>query len=56
MAVSAFLESKIRYLDIHKVISMVMDRIQFSTVKDIQDVYETDRFARECALQSIRAL
>ena len=56
VAVSAFLESKIRYLDIHKVISMVMDRIQFSTVKDIQDVYETDRFARECALQSIRAL
>ena len=49
VAVSAFLESKIRYLDIHKVISMVMDRIQFSTVKDIQDVYETDRFARECA-------
>ena len=56
VAVSAFLERKIRYLDIHKVISMVMDRIQFSTVKDIQDVYETDRFARECALQSIRAL
>ena len=56
VAVSAFLERKIRYLDIHKVISTVMDRIQFSTVKDIQDVYETDRFARECALQSIRAL
>ena len=56
MAVSAFLESKIRYLDIHKVISMVMDKIQFSTVKDIQDVYETDRFARECALKSIKSL
>ena len=55
-AVAAFLENKIRYLDIHKVISLVMDRIDVSTVKDIQDVYETDRFARECALQSIRAL
>jgi 1-deoxy-D-xylulose-5-phosphate reductoisomerase len=55
-AVTAFLENKIRYLDIHKVISLVMDRIEISTVKDIQDVYETDRFARECALQSIKAL
>ena len=55
-AVAAFLENKIRYLDIHKVISLVMDRIDVSTVKDIQDVYETDRFARECALKSIKSL
>ena len=55
-AVAAFLENKIRYLDIHKVISLVMDRIEVSTVKDIQDVYETDRFARECALKAIKSL
>ena len=56
VAVVAFLENKIGYLDIYKVISLVMDRIEISTVKDIQDVYETDRFARECALKAIKSL
>ena len=55
-AVAAFLANKIGYLDIHRIIASVMDRIEISTVKEIQDIYETDRFARECALQMIKAL
>jgi len=55
-AVAAFLDNKIGYLDIHRIIASVMDRIEISTVKEIQDIYETDRFARECALQMIKAL
>ena len=56
VAVDAFLNRKIGYLDIHKIISLVMDRIEISTVKEIQDIYETDRFARELAMQTIKAL
>ena len=55
-AVSAFLDNKIGYLDIHKIIASVMDRIEILTVKEIQDIYETDRFARELALQKIKTL
>jgi 1-deoxy-D-xylulose-5-phosphate reductoisomerase len=55
-AVSAFLDNKIGYLDIHKVIASVMDRIEILTVKEIQDIYETDRFARELSLQKIKTL
>lgn len=55
-AVAAFLDNRIGYLDIYKIIASVMDKIEISVVKSIQDIYETDNSSREYAIQKIKAL
>ncbi len=54
VAVEAFLNKQIGYLDIHKTISSVMDRMTVNPVKELEQIFEADIQARELALQTIK--
>ena len=45
--VNAFLKGKIKYLDIFKIISKVLDKSSIKDVKDLNDVFESDTESRE---------
>ena len=53
VAVSAFLDNRIGFLEIHDTISFVMDKIDQNSVKEIAQIVEVDLLAREMALQCI---
>jgi 1-deoxy-D-xylulose-5-phosphate reductoisomerase len=54
VAVEAFLNKQISYLDIHKIISSVMDRMAINPVKELEQIFEADIQARELSLQTIK--
>jgi 1-deoxy-D-xylulose-5-phosphate reductoisomerase len=51
VAVAAFLDGKIGFDQIPRLVSAVMERISVSAVKDLDDVLEHDRYARQTAQQ-----
>ena len=53
VAVSAFLDNRIGFLEIHDTISFVMDKIDQNSVKEIDQIVEVDLLAREMALKCI---
>jgi 1-deoxy-D-xylulose-5-phosphate reductoisomerase len=52
VAVHAFLQERIGFLDIPRVVGMTLDRIPAGPLNALEDVYEVDRQARETASQS----
>jgi len=56
VAVDAFLNDRIGYLDIAKVVDKVLQTIEEKTLSDIDEVLEVDSRARQIAEQSIGAL
>jgi 1-deoxy-D-xylulose-5-phosphate reductoisomerase len=52
VAVHAFLQERIGFLDIPRVVGMTLDRIPVGPLNALEDVYEVDRQAREAASQS----
>ena len=44
--VTAFLDGRISYIQIHEIISKVLDRIEIKTVQSLQDIYESDQASR----------
>ncbi|MBI4223594.1 MAG: 1-deoxy-D-xylulose-5-phosphate reductoisomerase, partial [Deltaproteobacteria bacterium] len=46
VAVAAFLEEKIGFIDIPKIVEQVLDRHQPSSLNTLEDVLETDQWAR----------
>lgn len=56
VAVDAFLNDRIGYLDIAKVVDKVLQTIEEKTLSDIDEVLEVDSRARQIAKQSIGAL
>jgi 1-deoxy-D-xylulose-5-phosphate reductoisomerase len=52
VAVHAFLQERIGFLDIPRVVGMTLDRIPVGPLNALEDVYEVDRQARETASQS----
>ena len=52
-AVAAFLEKRITYLQIHEVISYVMDKIAINPVKDLESVFEANKLSRFLASERI---
>jgi 1-deoxy-D-xylulose-5-phosphate reductoisomerase len=53
VAVSAFLDNRIGFLEIHDTISFVMDKIDQNSVKEIGQIVEVDLLARKMALECI---
>ena len=51
--VDAFLEGKIKYLDIFKIITNVLDKSNIKEVKDLNDIFESDLEAREISKELI---
>ena len=51
--VDAFLEGKIKYLDIFKIITNVLDKSNIKEVKDLNDIFESDLEARELSKELI---
>jgi 1-deoxy-D-xylulose-5-phosphate reductoisomerase len=49
VAVHAFLEGKLRFLDIPEVIGRTLDRLGWEPVRGFDSLYEADRSARELA-------
>ena len=52
--VAAFLEGKIAYLDIFKIISKVLDKSDICAVKALEDIFEADIQSREKTLNLIK--
>ena len=46
VCVDAFLEGKISYLDIHKIISKVLDKSLITDVKEVEEFFEVDKRSR----------
>lgn len=46
VCVDAFLEGKIGYLDIHKIISKVLDKSHITDVKEVEEFFEVDKKSR----------
>ena len=44
--VTAFLDGRISYIQIHEIISKVLDRIEIKTVQSLQDIFESDKESR----------
>lgn len=55
-AVYAFLEGKLRYLDIFTVIHSVMQSHSFIAVPDLNEIYHTDMVSRSKAKEILRAI
>jgi len=51
--VDAFLKGKIKYLDIFKIITNVLDKSNIKEVKDLNDIFESDLEAREISKELI---
>ena len=51
--VNAFLKGKIKYLDIFKIISKVLDKSSIKDVKDLNDIFESDTESREISKELI---
>ena len=47
MCVDAFLKGKITYLDIHKIISKVLDNSLITNVQEVEEFFEVDRQSRQ---------
>ena len=46
VCVDAFLEGKIGYLDIHKIISKILDKSHITDVKEVEEFFEVDKKSR----------
>ena len=53
IAVQAFLERQIKFTDIAKLNQAVVEQIQPQLIKQIDDVLDVDRMARECAQKQL---
>ena len=51
--VASFLEGRIGYLDIHKIISEVLDKSDIKMVEEIEDIFEADVQSREMTKELI---
>ena len=51
--VASFLEGRIGYLDIHKIISEVLDKSDIKMVEEIEDIFEADMQSREMTKELI---
>ena len=47
VCVDAFLKGKITYLDIHKIISKVLDNSLITNVQEVEEFFEVDRQSRQ---------
>ncbi len=54
VAVQAFLDRQLNFLDIPPVIDTVMNTVSGGVAADLETVFEIDRQARACALEQIR--
>jgi 1-deoxy-D-xylulose-5-phosphate reductoisomerase len=56
IAVEAFLDGRVRFPEMADVVSEAMDRVGSSEVRDVRDVFEVDRAARDAAADAVRKL
>jgi len=56
VAVDAFLKRRIGFLEISRVVDEVLGALPAAALESLDDVFETDRHARERAEESVRAL
>lgn len=56
VAVDAFLKRRIGFLEISRVVDEVLGALPTAALESLDDVFETDRHARERAEESVRAL
>jgi len=56
VAVEAFINGRIRFLDIARLVEMVMQRHTPVAANDVGDVLEADRWAREEAIRVLRQI
>jgi 1-deoxy-D-xylulose-5-phosphate reductoisomerase len=56
IAVQAFLDGRVRFPEMAEVVSEAMERVGSSEIRDIADVFEADRAAREAATEAARRL
>lgn len=55
IAVSSFLQNKIKFLDIHKVIEQTLSLVPFSKNESLAQVMSNDELAREVASEVARS-
>jgi 1-deoxy-D-xylulose 5-phosphate reductoisomerase len=53
IAVQAFLDRQIKFTDIARLNQAVVEQIQPQLIKQIDDVLDVDRVARECAKKQL---
>ena len=53
-AVGLFLEDKISFLDIPRLVEEALDRVSVQDSPSLDDIFEADRAAREAVYQSVR--
>ena len=56
IAVEAFLEEKIKFLDIYKIIFEVLEKHDKKKLYSVEDVYEVDRNSRDNAIKQIKKI
>ena len=56
VAVDQFLSGVIRFTDIHSIVSQVMEAVPQKQAIYLEDILESDRQAREAAVQSIKKM
>jgi 1-deoxy-D-xylulose-5-phosphate reductoisomerase len=56
IAVHAFLEERLRFLEIPEVIEQALDELGSEPVRSFESLYEADRLARQVAIEAVLAL
>jgi 1-deoxy-D-xylulose-5-phosphate reductoisomerase len=56
VAVDQFLSGRIRFTDIHRIVSQVMESVTHTQAVHLDDILESDRQAREAAVASIKQI
>jgi 1-deoxy-D-xylulose-5-phosphate reductoisomerase len=56
IAVEAFLEGKVRFLEMADVVQAAMNEVGTEVARDVEDVFEADRAARAVASETVRRL
>ncbi len=56
VAVAAFLEEQIRYTDIPRVVSQVLDKYDFCPISSVEEVLQVDQLSRTLAIQAVNSL
>lgn len=56
IAVKAFLEEKIKFIDIFKVVFEVLEKHQKKKLSSVEDVFEVDKNSRENAIKQIKKI
>ena len=56
IAVKGFIDGKIKFLEIYRVIQETMDYVPWSKISNLNDIYYFDNYARKYALKVLKSL